>query len=55
VFRRVEEKLDTFYHALERYRDAGLTEQPRGAQVQVPPEQPPGIPPAPPPPPPIRV
>jgi len=55
VFRRVEDRLDAYYHALEQHRDAGLTEQPHAAAREVPQPQPPGTPPEPPPPPPIQV
>ncbi|MGE0134145.1 MAG: Lon protease family protein [Dehalococcoidia bacterium] len=55
VFRRVEDRLDAYYHALERHRDAGLIEQPRFTAPEAPEPQPPGTPPEPPPPPPIQV
>lgn len=55
VFRRVEDRLDAYYHALEQHRDAGLIEQPRMPAPGTPAPQPPGTPPEPPPPPPIQV
>jgi predicted ATP-dependent protease len=55
VFRRVEDRLDAYYHALEQHREAGAIDQPRMTMPQLPPTQPPGTPPGAPPPPPIQV
>lgn len=56
VFRRVEDRLDAYYHALEQHRGGGLMEQPPMAAAHgAPAPQPPGTPPSPPPPPPIQV
>ncbi|MBM4416288.1 MAG: ATP-dependent protease [Chloroflexi bacterium] len=59
VFRRVEDRLDAFYHVLEQHREAGVSDPshgPAGASgPPQPPPTPPGVPPSPPPPPPIRV
>lgn len=55
VFRRVEDRLDAYYHALEQHREAGAVEPPRAAPVEPPAPPPPGTPPGAPPPPPIQV
>ncbi|MSQ42481.1 MAG: ATP-dependent protease, partial [Dehalococcoidia bacterium] len=56
VFRRVEDRLDAFYHVLEQHHEAGAIDPARGpAGAAGPPPPPPGVPPGPPPPPPIRV
>jgi predicted ATP-dependent protease len=56
VFRRAEDRLEAYYHALEQHRDAaevGQQSRPSVPEPQQPP--PPGTPPEPPPPPPIQV
>jgi Lon-like ATP-dependent protease len=56
VFRRVEERLEAYYHALEQHREAGgIVEQPRPVMPEQPQPPPPGTPPPPPPPPPVQV
>jgi predicted ATP-dependent protease len=56
VYRRVEDRLDAFYHVLEQHREAGAVEPVRAAGVAAgEPPPPPGIPPGPPPSPPIRL
>ena len=59
VFRRVEDRLDAFYHVLEQHHEAGTSDAARGPASAggppQPPPMPPGVPPPPPPPPPIRV
>ena len=55
LYRRVEDRLDDFYHAITEHRDAGAAEAPSIVAPSAPPSAPPGIPPEPPPEPPIIV
>lgn len=55
VFRMVQDRLDEFFHALEKHREIGAAEAPHIAAPHVPAGGPPGIPPPPPPEPPVIV
>jgi predicted ATP-dependent protease len=55
VFRRVEDRLDTFYHTITEHKDRGTAETPAIITPAAPPIVPPGVPPEPPPDPPIIV
>ena len=55
LFRKVEDRLDDFYHAITEHKDAGGGETPSIVAPSAPPTMPPGIPPQPPPEPPIIV
>ena len=54
LFRKVEDRLDDFYHAITEHKDAGGAETPSIVAPSAPPAMPPGIPPQPPPEPPIH-
>ncbi|HJM88243.1 MAG TPA: ATP-binding protein [Dehalococcoidia bacterium] len=51
IYRKVEDRLDEFYHAITEHREAGGAETPSPVAPPVPPAVPPGIPPQPPEPP----
>ena len=44
VFRKVEDRFDAYYHALEQHREAGLVEQSHTTITAPNPQQPPGAP-----------
>ncbi len=55
LYRRVEDRLDEFYHTITEHKDVGAPEAPAIITPEAPPAMPPGIPPQPPPEPPIIV